>query len=120
MEQMNRLNDAQLELEGLKIEAESLPDFVELQNIPCRLYQMEQYLAEILGDYEETTPNLLVHDTDEQPVAFELPEPLREFTSKAKKDSECACDEDQPGCHFKSQFSKPYESVIEEISQSLV
>lgn len=120
MEQMNRVNDAQLEIEGLKIEAESLPDFVELQNIPCKLYQMEQYLAGILGDYERMTPNLLAHNTDEQPVAFVLPEPLKEFTSKAKKDSQCACDEDQPGCHFKSQFSKPYESMVTEISQSLV
>lgn len=50
--QMKSLNQAQLELEGLKVEAKRLPAFVTSRNTYASLKAMEEYLNTIVEEYE--------------------------------------------------------------------
>jgi len=66
VEQIGIINYAQLELEGLKIEATNLPDFVSLKSISNYLLRSEEYLRQILKEYEAALPALVI----EKPVEF--------------------------------------------------
>ncbi len=81
-ESMTQINEAQLELEALKIEAMSLPDLVELPNLDNLLRSMEQYLGKILKEYQEVNPKL-EHNRDS--VSFEKMKRLNEFTGSASE-----------------------------------
>lgn len=104
--EMQNLNHAQLELEALKIEAESLPAFVSINQLKENLEDMEKYLRKILKEYEKTSPIL---DSGIRIYWNRLGD-LDEFTESAKKKTK----------RFNTQFSDPYYRAIKLISQNLI
>jgi hypothetical protein len=103
--QMEHINEAQLELEELKIEAGSLPVFKPLK-VSDKLEQMEKYVRDVLKEFEEVYPLL----QSDQPVKSDQLNHLDEFT-----------DDKDPGStgtkrHFHEDFAKPYDQVIKIIS----
>ena len=100
-EQMKSLNEAQLELEALKIEARSLPSLVGLQELPDLLGLMEDYLREVVKEYEKYNPKLLI---DSSAVKFVNLRRLKEFTGSASnRDSE----------GFEESLATPHDKIIE-------
>jgi hypothetical protein len=97
-EEMQRLDNAQLDLEALKIEAENLPDFVKINGLSDKLGTMEDYLRSITREYEEFWPTL---DSKEN-VLFAQFKRLNDFTGKKSG---------SPG--FKDDFSAQYYGAIE-------
>ena len=114
--QMIELNDAQLELEGLKIEANSVPAFVSLPELSGTLKQMEDYLRQILTEYENHRPLIDSNHT----VHFADLERLDEFTGATKRSFQFSKYTKKTDYRLKSHFSDRYESVIKMISQRLV
>ncbi|MDJ0647424.1 MAG: hypothetical protein QNJ60_01850 [Xenococcaceae cyanobacterium MO_188.B19] len=104
--EMQNLNHAQLELEALKIEAESLPAFVSINQLKENLEDMEKYLRKILKEYEKTSPIL---DSGIR-IYWNRLKDLDEFTETAKKKTK----------RFNTQFSDPYYCAIKLISQNLI
>lgn len=114
-EQMARINEAQLELEGLKIEAESFPAFVPLKNVDGNLRKMEDYLRQILGEYEKARPQLDSGHT----VKFAELERLDEFTGSTGREFAFSRYKTKTDYRLISHFSIPSERVVEEISEHL-
>ncbi len=103
-QEMQKLNHAQLELEGLKTEAESLPAFVSINQLKVNIEHMEKYLRKILTEYEETCPIL---DSGIR-IYWNRLKHLNEFTESAKKKTK----------PFNTQFSDLYHCSIELIKQN--
>lgn len=115
-EQMERINEAQLELEGLKIEAKSLPAFIPMGDVPAELKKMEDYLRQILNEYEETRPLL----ENGQSVQFTHLERLDEFTGTTGRSFECSRYQKKIGYRLVSHFSVPYDDVVEIVSKHII
>jgi hypothetical protein len=109
-EQMERINEAQLELEGLKIEAKSLPDFASLESVSERLEQMEKYLGDIISEFEEIYPLMQIS----QPITPDKLKHLDEYTGDKYRNSV------DTKHRFKADFSEPYSEVIGIISRQLI
>jgi len=109
-EQMERINEAQLELEGLKIEAKSLPDFASLESVSERLEQMEKYLGDIISEFEEIYPLIQIS----QPITPDKLKHLDEYTGDKDRNSV------DTKHRFKGDFSEPYSEVIGIISRQLI
>jgi hypothetical protein len=77
---------------------------------------MEDYLRQILSEYEEKSPSL----DSGQSICFIQLERLDEFTGKTKRDFKFAGDESPSTNRLKSKFSDPYHDVITLISQHLI
>lgn len=99
-EHMQIINEAQLDLEALKIEASSLPTLVRLQQLSEHLQKMEQYLGKIIKEYEEVNPILLTSPKD---VKFDEMAQLKEFTGSINR-------KDPNG--FEKCLAKPHDKVI--------
>lgn len=105
-QQMESINEAQLELEGLKIESKSLPDFLSLGGISDQLNLMENYLREILHEFEEFAPKF----KNDSCFNFTDFKKLNEFTGKThEKNGEH---------HFRKDFSTPYYTAAGILSES--
>ena len=115
-EGMQRINKAQLELEGLKIESEALPAFVLLVGLHDELEKMEDYLRQILKEYEETQQLLNAG----KKVQFLELERLDEFTGKPRRKFNYSRYTKKTDYRFISHFAKPYDSAIEMISKKLI
>ena len=107
-EEMLNLNHAQLELEALKIEAKNLPAFASINQLPGDLKDMEEYLRQILSEYEKNSPIL---DSGKS-IRWRQLEYLDEFTKK------------RTALTYRSKlsfsdFSERYDHVIKLISQDL-
>jgi hypothetical protein len=108
-DEMKRVNDAQLVLEALKIEADSLPAFVALSDVKDKLETMEDYLRDVLWEYEKASA---LRESG-KPVVFGDLEKLEEFTGATKRTL-------APERHrFKAHFSAPYDMVVKAISKQL-
>jgi hypothetical protein len=98
---MRDLDETQLELEALKIEAEARPEFARIKGLKDNLFEMEDYLRCVLQEYEKHRPAFhqksVVHF-----VAFSR---LQEF---------CAGNE-----QFHERFSRRYADSIQLISSHL-
>lgn len=70
-EQMRILNQAQLELEELKIEATSLPSLLGLGELPNLLASMEKYLRNVVKEYEKVSSQIIV---ESKPIRLALPD----------------------------------------------
>ncbi|ESA32877.1 hypothetical protein N836_24120 [Leptolyngbya sp. Heron Island J] len=114
--QMIEINNAQLALEGLKIEAKSLPAFIILPTLHSNLEQMEDYLRQILGEYEKYGPLFDIGTS----VNFSDLERLAEFTGKTKASFQFKKYAKKTNYRLKSHFSDVYESVIGMIRHQLV
>jgi hypothetical protein len=117
MQQMLALNDAQLELERLKIDAKSLPAFVPLPMLFTKLEIMEDYLRQILAEYEEHAPLL---DIDSSNLKFADLVSLVEFTSGTKQDVHSGSYKFKNNYRLKSHFSNVYEAATYMIKSKLV
>jgi hypothetical protein len=105
--EMGNINDAQLELEGMKIESARLPAFMDLAGLTGQLYSMEDYLRDLLAEYERWMPQLL----EGTQIAFsELPRLLK-FTGPTRQA--------MPGRRFLESFWRPYEEIVDKISESI-
>lgn len=113
--QIEQINEAQLELEGLKIEAKSLPAFVPIGDVHIKLKLMEDYLRKILNESEATQP-LLQNGKD---IKFCELERLNEFTGTTKGEFEFK-DNTESVYRFKTHFSKPYYEVVKSVSTYLL
>lgn len=85
--QLKNLNQAQLELEGLKVEAKYLPAFVTSKVTYRSLKAMEEYLSSIVAEYEEMSHLL---NSNDPPIAFNKFICLNNFTCSTdatRKDS---------------------------------
>jgi hypothetical protein len=108
-DEMKRVNDAQLVLEALKIEASSLPAFVALSDVKDKLETMEDYLRDVLWEYEKASALRI----SGKPVVFGDLKKLEEFTGATKRTL-------APERHrFKDHFADPYDKVVEAISKQL-
>jgi nucleoside phosphorylase len=114
--QMERINEAQLEFEGLKTDAESLPAFGQLKDVSAQLKQMEDYLRQILKEFEATNPSL----QKAQPVEFSTLERLNEFTCSTKQEFKFARYGRKTDYRFKTHFSRPYYAVVKIVKEHLV
>lgn len=117
-EQMEVINKYQLELEGLKIESKSLPAFINLNDVRCYLGIMEDYLREILDEFEEMC--LLLNG--DQPVKFTDLERLDEFTGRTTKNRAFKFSKGSTrsiNYRFSESFADLYDLVIEEIGKKL-
>ncbi|HEV8505315.1 MAG TPA: hypothetical protein VGQ53_07950 [Chitinophagaceae bacterium] len=80
IEQMRIIDNAQIELEGLKIESENLPEFLSLNNVSKYLERAEDYLRQIVKEYEVIMPLI----NKNKSVEFKSLERLHEFTTSTK------------------------------------
>jgi hypothetical protein len=122
LEQMKILNESQLVLEGLKIEANSLPALVKLKIIDLSLAMMEDYLRQILKEYERVSPLL----QEGKAINFPDLKRLDEFTSEPdtvfkfpQKDIKTDKELERSKYRFKKNFSVPYANVIKAIGNNL-
>lgn len=102
LDKMKEINDLQLELEELKIDARALPPFVQMKKLENSLDIMENYLGEIVSEYEKYCPKI----RNNEPVSLKMLTCLDEFTGEDKK-------------NFKESFSEKYAAAIGEISKNL-
>lgn len=102
-EQMSRINQAQLQLEGLKIEARSHPELRETKGIYSHLKNMEKYLGPLISEYEG-----IIQDV---PLSYLVH--LDEFTdsSDAKEKSTKR--------RFEAHFASAYGEVVRLLGQLL-
>jgi hypothetical protein len=107
--EMRRLNEAQLGLEALKIEASSLPEYHRSSEIASSIEKMEKYLRGILREYERYEPHL-VEGTN---VPFSEFPRLDEFTESARAKGK---PEDY---QLKRDFALSYDLVVALISKDL-
>jgi hypothetical protein len=107
-EEMKHINEAQLALEGLKIEAERLPEFIPLGPIASELKKMESYLRRILLEYEENWPDIEA----DNPVVFGNLRWLVAFTGPAEDEVD--------GKSFEKDLAKPYQEVVKIVSRHLL
>jgi hypothetical protein len=114
LEQMEQVNKAQLELEGLKIEARSLPAFVYLEGVVDKLKSMEEYLRQLLKEFEQYSPLL----NSKQQIDFLTLERLNEFTGTTNRSFPFRRDPNK-SFRFKENFSTPYSEVIKIIGRNL-
>ena len=98
---MKGLNPTQLELEALKIEAGARPEFATIEGLEKNLGQMEDYLREILKEYESRRSTY-------------QPEVGLDFGALTRLTEFCA-----GGNKFESNFSERYEESIRLISSHL-
>jgi hypothetical protein len=113
-EQIKVINHAQLEFEGLAIEASKLPEFITFRSIKANLTTMQEYLNLIVSEFEEKNPLL------QQSVSIPFDDfgRLKEFTGKIPGRSKMA-EMDSAEYHFKESFSDVYESTVGIISESM-
>jgi hypothetical protein len=104
-EEMRRVNTAQLEIEGMMIESESLSVFMEVKDLATLLHTMEDYLRDLLLEYERWMPPLRVGAA----VQFATLEKLRAFTGSTRDE----------GKTFLTSFADPYEKIVSRISLSI-
>jgi len=97
-EQMKLLNHSQLLLECLKVESSSIPAIIKFENVGTLLCQMEDYLRQILREYEAMKT---VTDMNYSNLVK-----LDEFTNSGRYG-------------FKENFAKSYQVIIETIGKSL-
>ena len=110
--QMGRLGEAQLELEGMKIEASSLPAFRPIQAVVDDMGTMESYVRRILSEYEKYKPQLRIAG-----VPVNTLERLREYTADSRAAFSYTAPADQrANRRFSTHFSEPFERVVSQIS----
>lgn len=109
-EQMNLLNANQLLLECLKIESKGIPTIALLEEVSTLLYQMENYIRQILKEYEKINAIASIH--------YSTLIKLDEFTYSTSKDFDFPPDFDK-GYRFIECFSIPYKKIIEIIGNNL-
>jgi hypothetical protein len=109
-EQMERINEAQLELEKLKIEAKNLPNFASLKGVPENLESMEKYVGKIVSEFEEAFPLL----ESKRSIPPHMLKHLEEYTGDTDRQNYGT------KYRFKKHFAEPYDEVIAIISKSLV
>jgi hypothetical protein len=104
--EMETLNSAQLELEALKIEAESLPALLGLQELPEYLRAMEGYLRKVVKEFERENARLT---QGRKSSDFSDLKWLCRFTrSSSEGDPES----------FETNLATPHDQVIKLISKS--
>jgi len=96
-EQMKLLNDNQLLLECLKIESMSIPVIAKLDDIQALLYKMENYLRQILKEYEAMKTATSVN--------YDNLTKLDKFTSPSENG-------------FREHFATPYRDIIKTIGKN--
>lgn len=115
IQQLEELNQAQLALEELKIEAGSLPAFIDIDNVPGCLKTMEEYLRRLLKEFERVSPLL----KSKQQVDFMSLERLDEFTGTTDRDFKFLDPDPKKCCRLRKDFSEPYAGVIKTLSENL-
>jgi hypothetical protein len=81
--QMELLNEAQLELERIKLDVESSGGvFSHRERIHDALEDCEKYIGDVVTQWEEVGPTLL---DSEKPLPFSTLDKLRDFTGKASR-----------------------------------
>lgn len=113
--EMGRVNSAQLELEKLRIEANSLPGLASLSGLRKQLRTMEDYLRTILQEFESVGP-LLTTGGD---VEFGSLERLGEFTTETKDKFVFVRYKDKCDYRFESHFATQHGEVIKAIAETL-
>jgi len=104
-EEMNKINTSQLELEGMMIESQRLPVFMAVKDLSSCLHTMEDYLRNLLREYEECMPQLRA----EASVQFATLVRLRAFTGSTRDEGEI----------FLTDFADPYEQIVSKIGRSI-
>lgn len=104
-EQMRRLNEVQLTLEDLKMEAKHHPELREKAELYKFLLEMEHYLRDITSEYEETMAKLR---GGAQPALSSL-KYLDEFTDAS----------DAKGKQTKRRFEQHFASAYGEVARLL-
>lgn len=108
--QMGIINNVQLELEALKIEAKNLPEFFALAGISEHLKKAEDYLRQILKEYEAVLPRL----KSDVPVEFNELERLQEFTtSEGDPFKFSEINPEKSLYRFKTHFADSYRNILE-------
>ena len=103
-QQMTILNKAQLDLEALRIEAESLPALLGLEELPNLLKDMEGYLREVVREFEKVSAGLISSNSS---VDFAELDRLAEFSGPSTADA-----------GIRKQFSSHHRQVIQLITSS--
>lgn len=112
-EQMTILDQAQLDLEGLKIGAKCLPE-LGLKGLHNRLETMEKYIREVLQEYEKESSAML---NGAKNINFGNLKELKAFSGSAKQPGPSGKKVESP---FKKRFSKPHEEVVKIISKATI
>jgi hypothetical protein len=120
IKEMTQLEATQLDLEGLKIEAKSLPTFLDVNpRLDDRLRAMEQYLRDILWEFEEASATVKVAAS----LSFaglcllnELTGPTKEKVAAPTRNGDNKASEGSK--RFKTHFSGPYDDVVKMVSRS--
>ncbi|MBI1924893.1 hypothetical protein HYR99_11675 [Candidatus Poribacteria bacterium] len=107
--EMIRINEAQLQLEELKIEAKSHPELHSIKELYEQLKIMEKYLSEIVGEYERTAPEL---EKGTRVDFGNLPN-LDEFTGSTQAKGT------RTKYRLINHFADPYDNVVKLISTHL-
>lgn len=110
--QLDKINNAQLELEGLKIEASGMSAFAGLYKIYRSLKTMEKYLRELLKEYERFSPLLKSNFK----VEFSNFERLKEFTGSTDETHSFTVNPERV-YRFKADFADQYASVIKTLGE---
>lgn len=104
--QMVTLDSSQLELEGLKIEARSLPALLNVKDLEHNLASMENYLRKILREYERSIAEI---SEEKGTVDFSSLEKLSEFTGSLDKSNRDG---------FEQKLATPHDNVIKLVSNN--
>ncbi len=105
--EMRKLNDAQLQLEELKIEAEYHPVFQMAKDLPRMLRSMESYLRKVLSEFEA---NIFFLEKDNKHASFKNLKRLREFTDEVDPKNSKG---------FEQRFATEHDRIIALVSGSL-
>jgi hypothetical protein len=108
-EEMRKINASQLELEGMMLESERLPVFVDIGNLSGNLHTMEEYLRDIFTEFEEWGPILESLEADKRD--FLKLSRLDEFTGTTNRNVS--------GKRFLRDFWSSYNEILDKISTSI-
>jgi hypothetical protein len=120
--QMQLLNESQLALEGLKIESKSLPALTKLSIIDSSLSTMEDYLRQILKEFESVSPYLMegkslnLIDLQRLDEFTSEPDRMFSFSTNGKSNEKNI---NRENYRFKKDFSAQYNYVINAIGLNL-
>ena len=106
---MKKINASQLDLEGMMLESERLPAFVDIGNLKEDLRTMEEYLRDILTEYEEWGP--ILESIEVEKRKFLKLSRLDEFTGTTNRNFS--------GKRFLKDFWSSYNKILDKISISI-
>lgn len=113
--EMSSLDQAQLALEDLKIQAKNLPPLAEVHGVAEGLRDMEDYLRVVLRESEQARAR--VHSGCK--MSFPELVRLREFTGSSGAKSPVPDGHKTSNYRFSSHFADAYEHILTDIRPNL-